>query len=154
MKETYGQAEQFLNDIFRAAGLDLRAEASEEADGCVLNIAGSDSPLVRSEGGELLDALEHFVNQSFGRTLSEGERFICDVDNFRSIREKELRAMARHAADRVRSTGLPFLFGPMTASERRVIHLSLAEEANLFTESVGEGNARRLKVSLKKSDKN
>jgi spoIIIJ-associated protein len=62
--------------------------------------------------------------------------------------------MARHAAERVRSTGLPFFFGPMTAAERRIIHLTLAEEANLFTESVGEGNARRLKVSLKKTDKN
>ncbi len=154
MKESYGQAEQFLNDIFRAAGFDLRAHASVEADGCVLNIDGADSSLVRGEGGELLDALEHFVNQSFGRTLSEGERFVCDVDNFRSIRETELRAMARHAADRVRSTGLPFFFGPMSAAERRVIHLTLAEEENLFTESVGEGNARRLKVSLKKSDKN
>lgn len=154
MKEAYGQAEQFLNDIFRTAGFELRARASEESEGCVLNIEGSDSPLVRSEGGELLDALEHFVNQSFGRELSEGERFVCDVDNFRSIRETELRAMARHASERVRSTSLPFFFGSMTAAERRIIHLSLAEEADLFTESVGEGNARRLKVSLKKSDKN
>ena len=149
MKESYGQAEQFLNDVFRAAGFDLHAQASEGESGCVLNIDGSDSPLVRSEGGELLDALEHFVNQSFGRGLSEGERFVCDVDNFRSIRETELRAMARHAADRVRSTGVPFFFGPMNAAERRIIHVSLAEDESLFTESVGEGNARRLKVSLK-----
>jgi spoIIIJ-associated protein len=154
MKEAYEQAEQFLNEVFRMAGFDLHAQASEAADGCILNIDGSDSPLVRSEGGELLDALEHFVNQSFARGLSEGERFVCDVDNFRSIRETELRAMARHAADRVRSTGLPFLFGPMIASERRIIHLTLAEEADLFTESVGEGNARRLKVSLKTPAKN
>lgn len=154
MKEAYQQAEQFLNEVFRTAGFDLHAQASEAADGCILNIDGSDSPLVRSEGGELLDAFEHFVNQSFARGLSEGERFICDIDNFRSIRETELRAMARHAAERVRSTGLPFLFGPMNASERRIIHLTLAEEANLFTESVGEGNARRLKVSLKTPAKN
>ena len=153
MKESYGQAEQFLNDIFRGVGFDLRAQASEGENGCVLNIDGSDSPLVRSEGGELLDALEHFVNQSFGRGLSEGERFVCDVDNFRSIRETELRAMARHAADRVRSTGVPFFFGPMNAAERRIIHVSLAEDESLFTESVGEGNARRLKVSLKTSAK-
>jgi spoIIIJ-associated protein len=154
MKETYGQAEQFLNDIFRMAGFELHAQANEDDGGCVLNIDGADSPLVRGEGGELLDALEHFVNQSFGRDLSEGERFTCDVDNFRSLRETELRAMARHATDRVRSTSLPFFFGPMSAGERRVIHLSLAEEADLSTESVGEGNARRLKVSLKKLDKN
>lgn len=154
MKEVYGQAEQFLNDIFRMAGFELHALASEGDNACVLNIDGPDSPLVRSEGGELLDALEHFVNQAFTRELSEGERFICDVDNFRAVREKELRAMARHAADRVRSTGVPFFFGPMSAAERRVIHLSLAEDETLFTESVGEGNARRLKVSLKAPAKN
>lgn len=149
MKEVYGQAEQFLNDIFRTAGFELHAQASESENACILNIDGPDSPVVRAEGGELLDALEHFVNQSFTRELTEGERFICDVDNFRAIRETELRAMARHAADRVRSTGLPFFFGPMNAAERRVIHVSLAEDESLFTESVGEGNARRLKVSLK-----
>jgi len=149
MKEAYGQAEQFLNDIFRTAGFELHAQASEGDNSCILNIDGADSPLVRSEGGELLDALEHFVNQSFARGLSEGERFICDVDNFRAIRETELRAMARHAAERVRSTSVPFFFGPMSAAERRVIHLALAEDDSLFTESVGEGNARRLKVSLK-----
>ena len=154
MKEVCAEAEQFLNDIFRLAGFSLRAEASESGGGCILNIEGADSALVRSEGGELLDALEHFVNQSFARDLSEGERFICDVDGFRAIRETELRAMARHAAERVQSTGLPFFFGPMSAAERRVIHLTLAEETNLFTESVGEGNARRLKVSLKTPAKN
>jgi spoIIIJ-associated protein len=147
MKEVYGQAEQFLNDVFGAAGFELHAQASDE-NACILNIDGADSPLVRSEGGELLDALEHFVNQSFSRNLTEGERFICDVDNFRAIRETELRAMARHAAERVRSTSVPFFFGPMSAAERRVIHLALAEDDGLFTESVGEGNARRLKVSL------
>jgi spoIIIJ-associated protein len=153
MKEVYGQAEQFLNEVFRMAGFELHAEASEADNACVLNINGEDSPLVRSEGGELLDALEHFVNQSFARGLSEGERIVCDVDNFRAVRETELRAMARHAADRVRSTGLPFLFGPMNAAERRVIHVSLAEDEGLFTESVGEGNARRLKVTLKTPSK-
>lgn len=153
MKEVYGQAEQFLNEIFRTAGFELHAQASESDNTCILNIEGADSPLVRSEGGELLDALEHFVNQSFARGLSEGERFVCDVDNFRAIRETELRAMARHAADRVRSTGAPFFFGPMSAAERRVIHLTLAEDDSLFTESVGEGNARRLKVSLKTAAK-
>jgi spoIIIJ-associated protein len=149
MKEAYQQAQQFLDDIFRLSGFDLQVEASESEGGCTLNIDGADSLLVRGEGGELLDALEHFVNQAFSRGLPEGERFVCDVQSFRAVRETELRAMARHAADRVRSTGLPFFFGPMSAGERRVIHLTLADEENLSTESVGEGNARRLKVSLK-----
>jgi spoIIIJ-associated protein len=59
--------------------------------------------------------------------------------------------MARHAAERVRATGREFIFGPMIPNERRVIHLFLSTDDDLSTESVGEGNARRLKVSLKTS---
>lgn len=154
MRELYQEAQQFLNDIFGHAGLSLHATAGESENGCTLNIDGEDAALLRSEGGELLDALEHFVNQSFTRGLPQGERFICDVDSFRSLRETELRAMARHAADRVLSSGVPFTFGPMSANERRIIHLTLAEDESLTTESVGEGNLRRLKVSLKKPAKN
>jgi spoIIIJ-associated protein len=154
MKEVYQEAEQFLNDVFAAARFDLHAKANEGEAGCTLDIEGADAHALRSEGGELLDAFEHFVNQAFSRELPENTHFICDVDSFRAIREAELRAMARHAAGRVRSSGAPFMFGPMNANERRIIHLELAEEEGLFTESVGEGNARRLKVSLKTPAKN
>jgi spoIIIJ-associated protein len=150
MSEVHQQAETFLNEIFTHAGFKLRAKAVDAETGCVLDIEGADASLLRSEGGELLDALEHFVNQSFGRELPHGERYILDVEDFRALRETELRAMARHAADRVNASGVPFTFAPMNANERRVIHLTLADDERLFTESVGEGNARRLKVSLKK----
>lgn len=154
MREHYQQAQQFLNDLFGHAGLSLHATAEESENGCTLNLDGEDAALLRSEGGELLDALEHFVNQSFTRGLPHGERFVCDVDSFRAIRETELRAMARHAADRVMNSGVPFTFGPMSPNERRIIHLTLADDESLTTESVGEGNLRRLKVSLKKLAKN
>ncbi len=149
MSESCQQAETFLNDIFEGAGLDLSASATPTDDGCLLDLDGEDAPLLRSEGGELLAALEHILNQAFGRTLPHGQRFVCDVQDFRATREAELRAMARHAAERVRATRSAFTFGPMDASERRVIHLSLADESDLHTESIGEGNARRLKVTLK-----
>ena len=153
MKEVYKQAEDFLNAVFDGSGFDLRATAHEAAEGCSLDIDGSDASLLRSEGGELLDAFEHLVNQAFVRSLQQGERLICDVHSFRASREAELRAMARHAAERVRATSVPFTFGPMNANERRVIHLVLANDEDLHTESVGEGNARRLKVSLKVTNK-
>ena len=149
MNETCQQAQSFLNDVFRGCKLDLSAEAAEAAEGCLLELDGEDASLLRSEGGELLSALEHLLNQAFGRALPPGERIVCDVQNFRATREAELRAMARHAAERVRTTQTAFTFGPMNSNERRVIHLSLAEEPDLHTESIGEGNARRLKVSPK-----
>ena len=151
MNEVSNQAQEFLNAIFDGANLDLRASDGQTDSGCLLNVDGGDSALLLNEGGELLEALQHLVNQAFGRSLPKGERIVCDVENFRATREAELRAMARHAAERVRKTGLPFNFGPMNANERRVIHLTLATDDDLQTESVGEGAARRLRVSLRES---
>jgi spoIIIJ-associated protein len=149
MNEACEQAQTFLNEIFGGCQLDLNAQVAETNEGCLLELDGEDASLLRSEGGELLSAIEHLVNQAFGRALPHGERFICDVQNFRATREAELRAMARHAAERVRTTRTAFTFGPMNSNERRIIHTSLAEEPDLHTESIGEGNARRLKVTLK-----
>jgi spoIIIJ-associated protein len=151
MPEVAERAREFLNELFSLGNLDLRAEISDSPDSHILNLEGADAPLLRMEGGELLDAVEHLINQAFSSELPHEQHLVCDVEGFRAVRETELRAMARHAASRVLSTGAPFLFGPMSAKERRVIHVSLAGEENLLTESVGEGNERRLKVSLKKS---
>src|ERR1700694_4794817 len=149
MNETCTKAEQLLNSIFESAGFDVRASASESDLGCLLAISGSDSSLLLNEGGELLDALQQILNQALGRSLPKGQRIICDANDFRAAREAELRAMAENAARQVRATSSAFVFGPMEPGERRVIHLSLADEEDLITESVGEGNARRLRVSLK-----
>src|SRR3954471_5334164 len=151
MNEVCQQAEQLLNSIFESARFDVHAKASESELGCTLSIEGSDSALLLNQGGELLDALQQILNQAYGRNLPKGQRIICDADNYRAARESELRAMADHAARQVRATSSAFVFGPMDGSERRVIHLSLAEEADLVTESVGEGNGRRLRVTLKQS---
>jgi spoIIIJ-associated protein len=151
MNEACLQSQEFLNNLFDGAGFELRASLRETTDGCLLNIEGADASFLLSEGGELLEALQHLLNQAFMRTLPKGERIICDVEDFRATRESELRAMARHAAERVRASGGVFTFGPMNSNERRVIHLMLAGEDDLFTESIGEGADRRLKVSLKTS---
>ena len=149
MDKSCEQAVQFLQSILEGAGLSLNVAAEDHTDTCRLNIEGSDADLLVTQGGELLDALEHIVNQAFVRKLPKGLRIVCDVRSFRATREAELRAMASHAAERVRSTGVAFSFGPMTANERRIIHLTLAASQDLHTESVGEGSARRLRVSSK-----
>ncbi len=153
MKEACTQAQDFLNAVFAGAGFELSARAAEREVNCLLNIEGADASLLRSEGGELLDAVEQLANKIFGHHLSKGERIVCDVQNFRASREAELRAMANHAAERVRATGSPFTFGLLTANERRVIHLTLQTNELLHTESIGEGTSRRLRVSLKTPSK-
>ncbi len=149
MENTCHNAEQLLNSIFDSAGFDLHASVGDSDVSCLLAIDGADSALLLSQGGELLDALQQILNQAFGRTLPKGQRIVCDANDYRASREAELRAMAQHAARQVRDTSSPFVFGPMEPGERRVIHLCLAEEHDLVTESIGEGNSRRLRVTLK-----
>ena len=154
MQETCTKAEELANAILRGAHFDLHASVAESEEGCLLSIDGADNGLLLNQGGELLDALQQIINQALGRHLPRGQRIICDADNFRAAREGELKAMAQHAARQVRTTSSAFVFGPMESNERRVIHLTLADEPDLLTESIGEGNARRLRVSPKLSSTN
>lgn len=149
MQEICANAGSFLQSLFQSTGLNLEVSVKESATECLLDLSGPDAELLQAEGGELLQALQHLVNQAFGRKLDAGQRVVCDVEGFRATREAELRAMANLAAERVRNTGAPFVFGEMSSNERRIIHLSLAECEDLYTESVGDGSARKLRVALK-----
>lgn len=149
MNETYTQAVEFLQEVFAKSGLELSVSLKQVDDGAALDLDGRDAELLLAEGGEALEAIQHIVNQAFGRKLARGQRLVCDVRGFRATREAELKAMAHHAAAQVRSTGQPFIFGLMNANERRILHLTLADTEDLHTESIGEAKDRRLKVSLK-----
>lgn len=150
MDDACEQAGTFLRAILDKSGLALEVDTEQTPDRCVLNLDGRDAELLQAEGGELLEALQHILNQVFGRSMPAGQRIVCDVHGFRATREKELRAMALHAAAQVRATGNVFTFGSMNAQERRVIHVTLAESEDLETESVGEGADRKLRVGLRK----
>jgi spoIIIJ-associated protein len=141
--------QDFLNSLFADFGFELQAAEEHRADNIVLDVTGKDSALLHNENGEMLDALEHLLFQVFGKKISRETRFIVDADGFRQTRQIELLAMARYAADNVRKTGRSFTFGTLTANERRTIHLALEQEADLQTQSIGEGKTRRLQVSFK-----
>lgn len=151
MHDTCTKAGSFLESLFQGTGLNIRVSISEIPTECLLDLSGADAELLQVEGGELLQAMQHLVNQAFGRMLPEGQRLVCDVEGFRATREAELRAMANLAAERVRTTGAPFVFGEMNSNERRIIHLTLAQCEDLYTESVGDGAARKLRVAPKSS---
>jgi spoIIIJ-associated protein len=153
MTEGSEQAAHFLENVFEMTGLQLHVGIKHGLAGEILDIEGKDADLLQAQTGELLEALQHLINQVFGRNLAAGARLVCDVNGFRATREAELQAMANLAANKVRQTGVPFTFEPMSANERRIIHLTLADSPDLFTESIGEGSERKLKIGTKSSAK-
>ena len=149
MTEVAQQAAEFLGNVFDMTGLQLQVAVKQGIAGEVLDIEGRDAELLQAQTGELLEALQHLINQVFGRSLTAGARLVCDVNGFRATREAELQAMANLAANRVRQTGIAFTFEPMSANERRIIHLTLADSPDLFTESIGDGADRKLRIARK-----
>lgn len=149
MTETCQQAETFLTELLADMRFNLSVSSRWTDDGCMMNLSGEDVPFLLSENGEMLDAFEVILFQIYGRDFDRSQRFICDADGFRQSRKAELQAMARFAAQNVRKNGRPFTFGKLNSTERRVIHLTLQQEEDLTTESVGEGRDRRLLVRLK-----
>jgi len=115
----------------------------------MLNLKGKDTHFLLYENGEMLDSFETLLFQIFGRELDREYRIICDADGFRQTRKAELQAMARFAAQNVRKNEMPFTFGVLSSTERRIIHLNLQKESDLHTESIGIGKDRRLQVRLK-----
>ena len=149
MNETCQNAEKFLAEIVTDMGLDLRVSSEWTDEGCLLNLSGDDAHLALAENGELLDAFEVVLFQTMGRQLERQHRFVVDAEGYRQTRKAELHAMAKFAAGHVRKNGLPFTFGVLNSTERRIIHMSLQREDDLLTESVGDGRERRLQVRLK-----
>ena len=148
MEQICKNATEFLSGLVSDLGFDLSVTSEITEEGCWLNLNGEDAHYALAENGELLDAFEVVLFQAFGREMEREHRFIVDADGFRQTRKAELHAMARFAAEQVRKGGRPFTFGLLNNTERRIIHISLQKEEDLFTESVGEGRDRRLQVRL------
>lgn len=149
MNEVCIKAEEFLAEIVNGLSFDLSVESEWTDDGCILNFSGEDVSYLLGENGEMLDAFETILFQIYGRELDREHRFVCDAEGFRQTRKSELQAMARFAAQNVRKNEQPFTFGVLNSTERRIIHLSLQDEKDLITESVGAGRDRRLQVRFK-----
>ncbi len=147
---------EFLNGVVRQGGLRLKyritvdpplpEERDWERPEILVEFSGPDSTLLLDRGGELLRALELLALEMLRLPGNEHERVCFDCMNHRAMRLEELRLAAGVAADRVRKTGTPYQFAPMSSRERRMVHLALRDESDLRTESEGEGPRRCLVV--------
>jgi spoIIIJ-associated protein len=108
----------------------------------LVEFAGPDANLLLERGGELLRSLELLAMEMLHLPGNEHEKISFDCMGHRKARLEELRMSARVAAEKVRQTGSPYHFAPMSSRERRILHLALREEHDLRTESDGEGLRR------------
>lgn len=139
----------FLETVLGMLGVEVDVDVDVEEDGlhCDIHASSSDGGLLIGRRGATLDALQYLtlrVVQAEG--IEERMRLTLDVGGYRTRRERTLRELAQNAASRVLSSGKPFHFEPMSAMERRVVHMAIVEVGGLRTESEGEGRHRHVVV--------
>ena len=143
--------DETLRCIIQLAGFRLKYRISAnppvttdlgESPELVVDFAGPDSALLLERNGELLRALEHIALKVLRLESEEHDKLSFDCMNFKKMRAEELKLAAEVAAERVRKTGQPYQFAPMSARERRMLHLAMRDHADLRTESSGEAERR------------
>ena len=112
----------------------------------VLDISGDDLGILIGRRGETLSSLQYVVNLMVGRRLKTRTAFVVDVAGYRRRREDSLKNLALQMAERVRSSGQIMTLEPMPPNERRIVHLALAQDASVITESIGEGENRKVVI--------
>jgi spoIIIJ-associated protein len=153
-------AEEALRAILGHMGIPATIEVSDpineeeaEEEPLTLNIHSDDPEtlsLLIGRRGETLASIQLLVNLIVSKQTGNRERIIIDAERYRERREQNLRSMAVRIADQVRRSGNPIMLEAMPPNERRIIHMVLAETDDIATESTGEGDQRRVVVSLKR----
>lgn len=112
----------------------------------VIAINGEDLTMLIGPRGETLDALQFVGRLMVAHRLHRRANFVVDVEGYRQRRVQALTRLAERMADKTRQRGEPISLEPMTAYERRIIHMALRDVADVYTESAGEGKQRRVRI--------
>ena len=123
-------------------------EAADEVDSRVImiDILGDDLSFLIGRHSEVLHSLQYITSLIVGREVGHWVPLIIDVQGYRERRERQLRQMATRMADQVVKTGRRISLEPMTATERRIIHLALRDNNQIMTESIGEEPNRKVVI--------
>jgi spoIIIJ-associated protein len=136
----------FLSEAFRAGELEVTARLVETDEALECELSGNDSGLLTAAGGKGLDSLQYLCNRVLNRRLESHLPVHLDSGGFKERRSQQLQNLAEDAADEALRTRSPVVMGLMTPAARREIHLALADDPGVETESDGEGFLKRVVV--------
>ena len=142
--------ETILKEILNRMGMDAKVEADYIDGSTHLNILTDNPALLIGKHGQTLDAIERILNCIVNKVSLAKKRVFVDTEGYRERREGRLIEMANQVADKVRYTGRDVVLAPMSARDRRVIHITLKEDDIISTYSQGEGDMRRVVVTTQR----
>ncbi len=121
-------------------------EGDEASAPITFDIKGDDLGILIGRRGQTLSCLQYMVRLIVAHQTKTWLPIVIDVEGYKQRRYEALRALAWRVAEEVKAKETSFTLKPMPAYERRIIHLSLADHSDVTTESIGEGEARRVVI--------
>jgi spoIIIJ-associated protein len=142
------RAESFLVQLLLYLDPTYAVDVGFDDEGGVdVDIHGGDPGRLIGKGGRTLAALEFLTNAVVNKAEGDAPvRVSVDVGGYKRRRDERLRQTAQRAAARARKSGMPVELDPMSAAERRVVHVELADDPGVTSESTGEGRDRRVVI--------
>ncbi|HHV78677.1 MAG TPA: protein jag [Firmicutes bacterium] len=144
------RCKRFVEDIFRAIGVDADVQVRESEEYLYIEVKGESAGALIGHRGRALDALQYLINLSVGRDDQDKRKVVLDIEEYRKRREETLRRVASRAGERVKRTRRPVALEPMSAAERRVVHMALQGDPEVSTHSEGDEPYRHVVISLKR----
>lgn len=138
---------EFLENVTQRMGYPASARSYYRGDGkLTVDLVSEHSSMIIGKKGKNLDALQVLANVVAGRNDDSTVKVVVDAEDYRRRREESLIQLAQKVGDQVKASGRSRLLGPMNPFERRLIHTTLNDVADLETKSEGEGLYKQVRV--------
>jgi spoIIIJ-associated protein len=142
------QVRELLERITHEIGVHCRIDLEEDDTGIVASCSGRELGMLIGKHGQTIDAIQYLANAALARRYGDERKdVVVDAAGYRARRQASLESLAVRSAERVRSTGEPVELDPMTAVERKVVHLCLKDFDGVETTSEGTEPNRFVVIS-------
>ncbi len=137
-----------VRNVLTAMGLTLDVQVVDTPDAIRVEITGEGGEVLLKRKGEALDALQQIVNTGFRRELDDDRSFVVDCLAYRKGKDDELKQMTRFTMEKAKLSGAQEM-GPLNPYQRRLVHLTVAEDATMSSESIGDAFLKTVIISKK-----
>ena len=145
-------AKEILESLLKSMKISARVEISSEvppeahAESIALEIRDHDLGMLIGRRGQTLSSIQYLVNVLLAHRIKTRRPVFVDAEGYKKRRYQALRSLAERMAERVEKTGQAVTLEPMPAHERRLVHLALANNEAVSTQSTGEGESRKIMI--------
>jgi len=139
-------AKQLTIGMLNRMGLKTEVDGFFKEGSILLEIKGDREGILIGKYGRTLEALQMLINRMVNKQLKTSRRVLIDIDDYRKRRADSMFNMAQRLGEKVKKTGHFITVGPFNAHDRRIIHLTLKEDPSIKTESLGEGDLKKIKI--------